>query len=140
MQRDFTNLRTDWRRAVECLSCLSPNAKVFCLIHKMDLAPLSERESVLNKYGKLIRFPNCDNLDLQVFGTTLMDASLYQGWSAVAINLTPNVSRIEANLEQLLSTTGAEEVILFELTTFLVRIERIKFQSRRRLLQHQDQA
>jgi Ras-related GTP-binding protein A/B len=41
----------DYRQCVRHLGQYSPQAKLFCLVHKMDLLPKDERKKVIGRKG-----------------------------------------------------------------------------------------
>jgi len=115
-------LEKDYHYYQTCLEALlqnSPEAKVFCLIHKMDLVHedhrdqiFKEREEDLKKWSK--------PLECTCFRTSIWDETLYKAWSSIVYKLIPNVHRLESSLEQFASIIDADEVLLFEKATFLV--------------------
>ncbi|KAJ1342384.1 hypothetical protein BSLG_003069 [Batrachochytrium salamandrivorans] len=54
------------------------------------------------------------------FGTSIWDETLYKAWSAIVYSLIPNVHVLETHLNNFCRLCEADEVILFERTTFLV--------------------
>ena len=46
---------------------------------------------------------------------------LFQAWSSIVYQLVPNVSQLESSLQQFAEIIDADEVLLFERATFLVR-------------------
>lgn len=48
-----------------------------------------------------------------------MVESLYKAWSAIVYALIPQVDRLEGMLESFAESCDADEVVLFERTTFL---------------------
>mmetsp|Transcript_27937 Transcript_27937/g.67911 ORF Transcript_27937/g.67911 Transcript_27937/m.67911 type:complete len:307 (+) Transcript_27937:92-1012(+) len=115
--------KKDIDQFVSCLQSiddLSPDARVFCLIHKMDLIKneddrtklLEERREELSK----IAAPR----KLTVFRTSIWDETLYKAWSEIVYQLVPNVSLLKEKLTKLCNLCGADEVVLFEKATFLV--------------------
>ncbi|KAK0543726.1 GTP-binding protein gtr1 [Tilletia horrida] len=120
----------EWGRDVGyyqgCLTALqeySPQAQVFCLLHKMDKIPASERQAVY--YAKMEELKHKSGPDAKVtcFATSIWNESLYFAWSRVVHTLIPNVAILEKHLSQFARICSAVEVVLFEKTTFLV-IER----------------
>ncbi|CAD6887616.1 unnamed protein product [Tilletia controversa] len=120
----------EWGRDVqyysECLAALrehSPQARVFCLLHKMDKISLSERQAVY--YAKVEELKHKSGHDDKVtcFATSIWNESLYFAWSRVVHTLIPNVAILEKHLSQFARICSAVEVVLFEKMTFLV-IER----------------
>ncbi|KAB7498791.1 Ras-related GTP-binding protein A [Armadillidium nasatum] len=115
-------LEKDMHYYQSCLEAIlqnSPNARVFCLIHKMDLVQddqreiiFREREEDLKKWSK--------PLDCTCFGTSIWDETLYKAWSRIVTELIPNVHKLEDNLKEFATIIDADEVLLFERATFLV--------------------
>ncbi len=121
---------------VSILSALmqySPSAKVFVLIHKMDLIQQASREAVFDERVRLVRLktgeyiagasvslPGGYAVDLTPFATSIWDQSLYKAWASIIHDLVPNLSVIETNLGHLGRLLEAEEMLLFERTSFLV--------------------
>lgn len=54
------------------------------------------------------------------FPTSIWDESLYKAWSQIVCSLIPNINLFNNNLIKFNSILDAEEIILFEKTTFLV--------------------
>eukprot|EP00163_Fabomonas_tropica_P030153 TRINITY_DN6710_c0_g1_i1.p1 TRINITY_DN6710_c0_g1~~TRINITY_DN6710_c0_g1_i1.p1 ORF type:complete len:300 (-),score=57.36 TRINITY_DN6710_c0_g1_i1:161-1060(-) len=105
-----------------CLEALGQNskaAKIFCLIHKMDLIPEENREQVFNdKQTELIRMAH--PLKTVCFKTSIWDETLYKAWSSIVYSLIPNVQTVEQHLTNFCDICEADEVVLFERATFLV--------------------
>lgn len=97
----------------------SPRARLFCLIHKMDLLKSSGRDVVLSEYAQELNRLS-DGLAFHYFGTSIWDESLYRAWSQIATSLLPNVRLLEEKLQRFCHILGADEVVLFERSTFLV--------------------
>lgn len=115
---------------VSILSALlqfSPSAKIYVLIHKMDLVVPTARESVYDERVRLIRQKtvdyaaslSADAVDLVPFATSIWDQSLYKAWASIIHDLVPNLAVIERNLANLGLAIEAEELLLFERTSFL---------------------
>ncbi len=100
----------------------SPDAKLFILVHKMDLVPEEDREAVFEERCSTIEghansrfaFP------MTFFKTSIWDETLYKAWSSIVYQLIPNVKSLEHQLEGLCEICGADEMVLFEKATFLV--------------------
>lgn len=108
-----------YQTCLEALLQNSPQAKVFCLIHKMDLVQddqrnliFTEREEDLKRLSK--------PLDCTCFATSIWDETLYKAWSSIVYLLIPNVQQLEFKLNEFASIIDADEVLLFERATFLV--------------------
>lgn len=115
---------------VSALLQYSSSAKIYVLIHKMDLVVPSARESVYDERVRLIRqktaeyvasLSDSSSLDVDVtpFATSIWDQSLYKAWASIIHDLVPNLPVIERNLADLGVAIEAEEILLFERTSFL---------------------
>ncbi|KAM7214848.1 Gtr1/RagA G protein conserved region domain containing protein [Rhypophila decipiens] len=58
--------------------------------------------------------------EMQLFATSIWDQSLYKAWASIIHDLVPNLSIIETQLASLGSAICADEILLFERTSFLV--------------------
>ncbi|POS77127.1 hypothetical protein DHEL01_v204486 [Diaporthe helianthi] len=117
---------------VSALAQYSPAAKVFVLVHKMDLIMPNMKESVFNERVRLVRSKTSEALqniagvvgparvDIQPFATSIWDQSLYKAWSSIIHDLVPNLAVIEQELGALGEAIEAEEILLYERTSFLV--------------------
>ncbi|KAK1253205.1 hypothetical protein MKX07_001282 [Trichoderma sp. CBMAI-0711] len=117
---------------VSILSALlqySPAAKIYILVHKMDLVVPTARETVYDDRVRLVRQKTAEyansvgvdmaTVDLVPFATSIWDQSLYKAWASIIHDLVPNLAVIERNLANLGVAIEAEELILFERTSFL---------------------
>lgn len=104
---------------IEAIEQNSPNAKVFALIHKMDLVPEDQREKVYEDRKEAI-LARVGNLTTSCFGTSIWDETLYRAWSMIVYSLIPNIKDLESHLNEFCSICNADEVVLFERATFLV--------------------
>ncbi|PVU86989.1 hypothetical protein BB561_006489 [Smittium simulii] len=109
---------------VKLLSQFSPTAKVFCLIHKIDLIKQDSRKTssvpnVLANYKKTLG-PLSQHFTPVFYTTSIWSYTLYQAWSDIAYKLIPNITMIENQLKQFRQLCGASRVVMFEKSTFLV--------------------
>lgn len=108
-----------------CLDALeqsntSKHARVFCLIHKMDLINQpDDRVKEFNRRSQELKTMS-RVLDISCFGTSIWDETLYKAWSDIVCALVPNIERLEAQLAKFCKIAQADEVVLFEKATFLV--------------------
>ncbi|EIW84871.1 hypothetical protein CONPUDRAFT_87379 [Coniophora puteana RWD-64-598 SS2] len=108
-----------FRECLEGLRQYSPAASVFLLVHKMDLVREGERAAVLaRKREELERASG--GKGVTVFGTSIYDETLYKAWSGIVHTLIPNASTLSRHLRIFADACSANEVVLFERTTFLV--------------------
>ncbi len=108
-----------YQSVVEAIAQHSNQAKVFCLIHKMDLVPEEQRDGIFQDRQLELR-KRGGPLEVQCFQTSIWDETLYKAWSSIVYSLIPNVKTLESNLQSFCEIAGADEVVLFERATFLV--------------------
>lgn len=138
MDRDLAT----YQSILGALQQFSPGATIFVLIHKMDLVKPELRErmffdrvdKVRSKTDEFARAwatrasqvpgtgvdPGTFQIDFTPFATSIWDQSLYRAWASIIHDLVPNLTYIEEHLEQLGRGIEAEEMMLFERTSFLV--------------------
>lgn len=103
------------------LQKFSPGAKIFILLHKMDLVQIDKRDELFQiMMEKLQKILNPYLFKLTGFPTSIWDELLYKAWSQIVCSLIPNMNLFNNNLIKFNSILDAEEIILFEKTTFLV--------------------
>lgn len=117
--RDFERDLLTYRSIIGALAQFSPTASVYILIHKIDLISSNMREEVFNNHVSFIRSKS-DTFDPIPFATTIWDQSLYKAWAEIIHDLVPNLDQIEKHLGSLGKMIMAEEVLLFERSSFLV--------------------
>nr|CAD2200736.1 unnamed protein product [Meloidogyne enterolobii] len=124
VDKDYGN----YQSCLEALLQNSPAAKVFCLVHKMDLIQEEMREKVFQDKEKDIKQLS-DNITcrqqtstvtIQCFRSSIWDETLYKAWSAIVYQLIPNITSMEQKLKKFTEIVDADEVLLFEKATFLV--------------------
>lgn len=106
-----------FRNCLDAIEGHSPNAHIFCLIHKMDLVP-EDRARVLEERKQELADVAAP-LKVTSFGTSIWDETLYKAWSSIVYQLVPNINKLEAQLNKFCSLCQADEVVLFEKQTFL---------------------
>eukprot|EP00127_Corallochytrium_limacisporum_P000757 Clim_evm43s25 gene=Clim_evmTU43s25 len=117
--KEFEKDMADYYECLKAIQENSKNAKIFCLIHKMDLVPEDERNATFaEKDYELKR--RSQPLQVECFRTSIWDETLYRAWSSIVYSLMPNVNQLEANLKVFAQLMEADEVVLFERATFLV--------------------
>jgi len=114
----------DLQAFTSCIDAMvehSKDAKVFVLIHKMDLIPENLRDEKYEAHASTVSAickqrgitPNC-------FRTSIWDETLYKAWSDIVMCLIPNVDILKNQLDAFQSICEADEIVLFEKATFLV--------------------
>ena len=119
------DLERDYIYYLSCLEALqqhSKDAKIFCLIHKMDLIVPEDRRSwvfqerqadLVKRSAELGFVPTC-------FQSSIWDETLYRAWSSIVYSLIPNVASLEKHVQDFRDICEADEIVLFEKATFLV--------------------
>lgn len=107
---------------LEAIEENSPDARIFVLVHKMDLVAEEDRDAILLDRKRLIEesCASCGVENFQCFGTSIWDETLYKAWSEIVTNLIPNIRLLESHLNNFCRVCDADEVVLFERATFLV--------------------
>eukprot|EP00276_Gloeochaete_wittrockiana_P001688 CAMPEP_0184672458 /NCGR_PEP_ID=MMETSP0308-20130426/86111_1 /TAXON_ID=38269 /ORGANISM="Gloeochaete witrockiana, Strain SAG 46.84" /LENGTH=303 /DNA_ID=CAMNT_0027119785 /DNA_START=12 /DNA_END=923 /DNA_ORIENTATION=+ len=108
-----------FRSCLEALKQHSKAAKIFVLVHKMDLIDSSQREQTFKTWEKNLMGIS-QPLSLQCFSTSIWDETLYKAWSTITYTLIPNVKVLEVQLQSFCEICEADEIVLFERATFLV--------------------
>eukprot|EP01102_Stenamoeba_stenopodia_P007450 TRINITY_DN2086_c0_g1_i2.p1 TRINITY_DN2086_c0_g1~~TRINITY_DN2086_c0_g1_i2.p1 ORF type:complete len:307 (-),score=65.50 TRINITY_DN2086_c0_g1_i2:195-1115(-) len=117
--RDTLQDMNYFKSCVEAILQHSDDAKVFCLIHKMDLLPEEQGDKIFKaKEHELTQaaLP----LKTTCFRTSIWDETLYLAWSSIVYSLIPNIKLLESQLSNFAEVCEADEVVLFERATFLV--------------------
>jgi len=108
-----------YQSCLEAIMQSSPKAKIFCLIHKMDLIEEEQRELIFKeRYKQLEKLSQ--PLERKCFSTSIWDETLYKAWSSIVYMLIPNVQEVERSLGEFADIMHASEVLLFEKSTFLI--------------------
>jgi Ras-related GTP-binding protein A/B len=119
--REFAADVINYTNIIRALEEYSPGAKVFCLIHKMDLVQSGWRAQLFEQRADHIRAASESFKEtIEFFPTSIWDQSLYKAWTQIIYFLIPNASTIETMLEQLAEIIHAREIILYERTTCLM--------------------
>jgi len=116
-----TNLESDvetYKKCIESLHQFSPNSKIFVLMHKMDLIQKDQRENLYQQRIERLREISLPFI-ITCFQTSIWEETLYKAWSRIVYSLIPNAEIIKQHLNQFMTITEAEEVVLFEKATFL---------------------
>ena len=108
-----------FRNTVDSLRQLSANAKIYVLVHKSDLIPPHDRVAVFNRVTDTIK-NIAAGMTVETFLTSIWDETLYKAWSRIVHSLMPNMDQLEKELAFIADTIEADEIVLFEKSTFLV--------------------
>lgn len=124
MQKKDTKDSSDLDYFKKCINKLnehSPDAKVFVLIHKMDMIAEVRKKQVYERRKHEIEDIVNDESDFKVqfFPTSIWDNSLYKAWKNIMSFIIFNLEKLKKGLNLLMKGCGANEVVLFEKSTFL---------------------
>ncbi|KAK6633203.1 hypothetical protein RUM43_000767 [Polyplax serrata] len=108
-----------YQSCLEAILQNSPEAKIFCLVHKMDLVQEDQREIIFRERDEDLKRLS-KPLQCTCFRTSIWDETLYRAWSSIVYKLIPNVQELEQSLNEFANIIDADEVLLFEKATFLV--------------------
>ncbi|PHH89434.1 hypothetical protein CDD83_6066 [Cordyceps sp. RAO-2017] len=129
--RDVDRDLATYMSILSALLQFSPAAHIYILVHKMDLIVPAAREAVYDERVRLVKQKTAEYVgsgsggggpsaaDLTPFATSIWDQSLYKAWASIIHDLVPNLAVIERNLANLGLAIEAEELLLFERTSFL---------------------
>ena len=119
--REFASDVLNYSNIIDALRETSPAAKVFVLIHKMDLVQTRLRQQLFDERADYIRNASEGFTDtVEFYATSIWDQSLYKAWTQIIYFLIPNAGTIEMLLRQLAEAIGARELVLYERTTCLM--------------------
>ncbi|KAI0980030.1 hypothetical protein GJ496_001402 [Pomphorhynchus laevis] len=122
-REDVTDMKY-YELCLDSLAQFAPKARLFCLVHKMDLIPPEQRETIFRLKEKELIDKTAPR-SCVCFPTSIWDESLYKAWSRIVYMLIPNIESIERKLYRLAGILEADEILLFEKATFLIISHRI---------------
>jgi Ras-related GTP-binding protein A/B len=119
--REFMADVASYNNIILALEEFSPNAKVFCLIHKIDLVQTRMRAELFEQRTTVVKENSSRFADgIEFYATSIWDQSLYKAWTQIIYYLIPNASQIEMMLQRLAELIEAKEMILYERVTCLM--------------------
>jgi len=88
----------------------------------MDLVREDDRDAIFNeKMSRIMEVTPFTFRDkTQCFRTSIWDETLYKAWSSIVSILMPNISQLNLSLNRFCNTIRANEVVIFEKSTFLM--------------------
>ena len=118
--REFSADVGNYALILRALAENSRDARVFVLLHKMDLVQMHLRNRLLEDRSTEIRkVSERFEESVEFYATSIWDQSLYKAWTAVIYTLVPNALAIEQLLQKVASVIDARELVLYERTTCL---------------------
>ena len=118
---DTSDIKTDmnyFKLSLKAIQQRSPNAKIFCLIHKMDLNVDGEWSHMLPEFKSSIQQIS-HPMKVIIFETSVYDETIYRAWAQVINGLVPNLERLQTFIRKFAEIIKADEVVVFEKATFL---------------------
>lgn len=91
--------------------------RCICILMLANSVALSLLQVLAERERQLIAATRPDQC--VCFGTSIWDETLYKAWSRIVYQMVPNVQALEKNLIKLCDVLEADEIILFERSTFL---------------------
>lgn len=108
-----------FENCVKALEEFSPKCKIIVLIHKMDLISDHRKQSVFEKRQKEIK-DRKGSFQVKCFPTSIWEVSLYKAWTDIVSTLIMDMKSLKLALGNFAEACNADEVILFEKSTFLL--------------------
>lgn len=103
---------------LKSLTELSPNAKVYVLVNKMDKLDEEKRNIIFSmKKDKLEA--KAGNFKINFYETSIWEISLYKAFSNILSNIIKNKIDVKKLLEEYYTACDANEVILFDKSTLI---------------------
>ncbi|KAL3316374.1 hypothetical protein Ciccas_004973 [Cichlidogyrus casuarinus] len=116
VQMDSKDDKDYYESCIRAIKEYSPKAKIFCLLHKIDLIMPTEKIRFIEMQKETLQEISSE---VRYFATTIWNETLYEAWSKIVYNLIPNVEKLEKSLKQFSDILMADDIILFERATFL---------------------
>ncbi|KAJ1977601.1 GTP-binding protein gtr1 [Dimargaris verticillata] len=116
--RDFDGELLYFENCLQSIQLFSKEAKIVCLLHKMDLVAADLQETVVREKSEELT-KRTGNMDVRIFSTSIFEPSLYRAWSHIMNSIMPNIEAIRRHLETFCKVADVTEVVLFERTSFL---------------------
>ena len=85
----------------------------------MDLIPENRKQEVFEKRCKEIA-ERVNKFEFRCFATCIWETSLYRAWTYIVSSLIMDMDKLKVGLKNFALACNAEEVILFEKSTFLL--------------------
>ena len=103
---------------LKALTELSPNAKVYVILNKMDKYDEAKGKIIFSKKKEKLE-AKASNFKINFFQTSIWDISLYKIFSNILSNLIKNKNKVKTLLEEYNKACEADEAILFDKNTLL---------------------
>jgi Ras-related GTP-binding protein A/B len=129
---DFEKEQAYFAQIIGKLNEYSPNAHIFCLLHKMDLIPEAGKEAFQRQRfhrirNYLLQHGGKDALGrIQFFCTSIWDQSLLKAWSAIISSVIPNLNALQLEVQAVqkeFSHLKVEHIAIFDKSSMLLLVE-----------------
>ena len=108
-----------FRRATQFIKEYSREAKVFCLLNKMDLLVADFREQIYEQRKNEVLAACESGVEVEFFGTSIWDDSLMSAYSSIIRSMLPHVSVLHNEVRHAMKMCNAVDACLFESSAFL---------------------
>lgn len=98
----------------------SPTARIFILLHKIDLIPVQSQEATIADRRRQIELKSNKGVVAGIFATSIFNSSLYSAWSQIIKDIIPDLTLCDRTLSSVAKTMLCDEIVLVEKLTFLV--------------------
>lgn len=109
-----------YKEIVQSLLMYSEKAKIFILLHKLDLIAQNKRNDVFEEYKRKIQSVTPKEHLMEVFGTSIWNESLYYAWSIIIKHIIPDIKFFNTILSSMAKLIQCEEIIVVEKSSFLI--------------------
>ena len=109
-----------YKEIVQSLLMHSEKAKIFVLLHKLDLIAPTKRSAVFEEYKRKIQNITPEEHIIDIFGTSIWNESLYYAWSVIIKHIIPDITFFNTILSSMAKLIQCEEIIVVEKASFLI--------------------
>ncbi|OAF65264.1 hypothetical protein A3Q56_07027 [Intoshia linei] len=112
-----------FRKCSIYLKQYSPEAKIYCIINKIDIIHCDEIKQIVDNKMQLIKIAN--NADsIEFYSTSILNETVYMAWSHIIQHIMRTYLDIEPKLTQFVNMIEANEVFLIERSSMLIIAKR----------------
>jgi Ras-related GTP-binding protein A/B len=114
-----------FEKCITRLMSKSPNAQVYCFLHKVDLYEPSERQQACRtaEEGILSYISAERHSAIHFYGTSIFEDSLYDAFNMVVKGLIPHLDILEANVDDIRRSLGCSYAAVIDRGTLLCLCE-----------------
>ena len=104
---------------METLKALSPDAKIYTFINKMDLLEELNKINNLTEIKTYLESSEINNLNLIFLPTSIWDISIYKAWSNIFSEFIPQLDKVKELLKKFVIACWADEAVLLDKNTLI---------------------